>query len=113
MKKAHIKIKRYLSSEWRLTGDIVLCVLSALMPCRLMSADRESVGLVLSGGGAKGIAHVGVIKALEDNDIPIDYVTGTSMGAIVGSFYSMGWTPEQMMRLFYIKGFRILEHRQD
>lgn len=63
------------------------------------------VGLVLSGGGAKGIAHVGVIKALEDNDIPIDYVTGTSMGAIVGSLYSCGWTPERMMQLFTSKGF--------
>ena len=40
---------------------------------------RESVGLVLSGGGAKGIAHVGVIKALEENGIPVDYVAGTSM----------------------------------
>ena len=55
---------------------------------------RETVGLVLSGGGAKGIAHIGVIKALEDADIPVDYVTGTSMGAIVGSLYSCGWTPE-------------------
>ena len=45
---------------------------------------HQSVGLVLSGGGAKGIAHIGVIKALEENDIPIDYITGTSMGSIVG-----------------------------
>ena len=44
--------------------------------------SRPSVGLVLSGGGAKGIAHIGMIQALEDNDIPIDYITGTSMGAI-------------------------------
>lgn len=66
---------------------------------------RERVGLVLSGGGAKGIAHVGVIKALEDNEIPIDYVTGTSMGAIVGSFYSCGWSPEKMMELFTSQDF--------
>ena len=64
------------------------------------SNARETVGLVLSGGGAKGIAHVGVIKALEENDIPVDYVAGTSMGAIVGSLYSCGWSPEQMMTLF-------------
>lgn len=63
------------------------------------------VGLVLSGGGAKGIAHVGVIKALEDNDIPIDYVAGTSMGAIVGSLYSCGYSPERMMELFTSEGF--------
>ena len=49
-----------------------------------VAAMAQSVGLVLSGGGAKGIAHIGVIQALEDNEIPIDYVTGTSMGAIVG-----------------------------
>ncbi|MDE5888179.1 MAG: patatin-like phospholipase family protein [Muribaculaceae bacterium] len=67
---------------------------------------EEKVGLVLSGGGAKGIAHVGIIKALEDNDIPIDYVTGTSMGAIVGSLYSCGWSPERMMQMFTSQDFR-------
>ena len=51
---------------------------------------RQSVGLVLSGGGAKGIAHAGVIQALEENGIPIDYIAGTSMGAIVGSFMRQG-----------------------
>ncbi|MDE6857046.1 MAG: patatin-like phospholipase family protein, partial [Muribaculaceae bacterium] len=63
----------------------------------MQAADK--VGLVLSGGGAKGVAHVGVIKALEDNDIPIDYVAGTSMGAIVGSLYSCGWTPDSMLNM--------------
>lgn len=67
--------------------------------------SQEKVGLVLSGGGAKGIAHVGVIKALEDNDIPIDYVAGTSMGAIVGSLYSCGWSPEEMIGFFKSKDF--------
>ena len=59
----------------------------------------QSVGLVMSGGGAKGIAHIGVIKALEENEIPIDYVAGTSMGAIVGALYAMGYTPEEMMEV--------------
>lgn len=59
----------------------------------------QRVGLVLSGGGAKGIAHIGMIKALEERGIPIDYITGTSIGAIVGSLYAMGYTPEQMMTL--------------
>ena len=67
---------------------------------------REKVGLVLSGGGAKGIAHIGVIKALEDADIPVDYVAGTSMGAIVGSLYSCGWSPAQMMDLITSPGFK-------
>lgn len=73
---------------------IVLCVISAV------ASARPTVGLVLSGGGAKGIAHVGVIKALEDNGVPIDYITGTSMGAIVGGLYACGYSPEQMMELF-------------
>lgn len=79
----------------------LLLVLCAAMP----AAPRRSVGLVLSGGGAKGLAHIGVIKALEENDIPIDFVTGTSMGAIVGALYAMGYTPEQMMELVTSREF--------
>ena len=56
--------------------------------------QAQKVGLVLSGGAAKGIAHIGVMKALEENDIPIDYVVGTSMGAVVGSLYAAGFSPE-------------------
>lgn len=62
-------------------------------------AKEQTVGLVLSGGGAKGIAHIGVIQALEENDIPVDYVTGTSMGAIVGGLYAAGLSPAEMMQL--------------
>lgn len=65
----------------------------------------QSVGLVLSGGGAKGVAHIGVLQALEDNDIPIDYITGTSMGAIVGGLYAAGYTPQEMMRLLASRDF--------
>lgn len=60
----------------------------------------QTVSLVLSGGGAKGLAHVGVIKALEENGIPISNVSGTSMGAIVGGLYAMGYTPDEMVQLF-------------
>lgn len=59
----------------------------------------QKVGLVLSGGGAKGAAHIGVIKALEENGIPIDYITGTSAGAIMGSLYAMGYSPAEMLEL--------------
>lgn len=59
----------------------------------------------MSGGGARGIAHIGVIKALEENNIPIDYVTGTSMGAIVGAMYAMGYSPEEMMSVVKSKQF--------
>ncbi|MBO3699941.1 patatin-like phospholipase family protein [Roseivirga sp. E12] len=61
-----------------------------------LSSFGQRVGLVLSGGGAKGIAHIGVLKALEENDIPIDYIVGTSMGAVVGAFYAAGYSPEEI-----------------
>ena len=60
----------------------------------------QSVGLVLSGGGAKGMAHIGVIRVLEENNIPIDYVAGTSIGAIVGGLYAAGYSPDEMEELF-------------
>ena len=80
---------------------ISISLLTALLAPQTAAAqgEHQSVGLVLSGGGAKGIAHVGVIKALEENNIPIDYVTGTSMGAIIGGLYACGYTPEEMMEL--------------
>lgn len=56
----------------------------------------QKVGLVLSGGGAAGFAHIGVLKALEENGIPIDYITGTSAGALIGSLYAVGYSPEEI-----------------
>ncbi|MEK6780987.1 MAG: patatin-like phospholipase family protein [Bacteroidota bacterium] len=56
----------------------------------------QKVGLVLSGGGAKGLAHIGVLKALEENEIPIDFVVGTSMGGIVAGFYTAGISPDRI-----------------
>ena len=78
-----------------LRGIITLIL---LLSATLASAQR--VGLVLSGGGAKGLYHIGVIKALEENGIPIDYVSGTSMGAIIAGLYAIGYTPEQMAEIF-------------
>lgn len=65
----------------------------------------QSVGLVLSGGGSKGLAHIGVIKALEENRIPIDYVGGTSMGAIIGGCYAMGMSTDEMIEIIGSKEF--------
>ena len=59
-------------------------------------AQRPKVALVLSGGGAKGAAHVGVLKVLEEYGIPVDMVAGTSMGALVGGLYAVGHTPAEM-----------------
>jgi len=66
----------------------------------------QKVGLVLSGGGAKGITHIGIIKALEENNIPIDYITGTSMGAIIGGLYAMGYSTNQMVKVFKSDDFK-------
>lgn len=68
-------------------------------------AFSQKVGLVLSGGGARGYVHIGVIKALEENGIPIDYVTGTSMGAIVGGLYAAGYSTDEMMQIFRSEKF--------
>ncbi len=71
----------------------------------VFTIQAQRVGLVLSGGGAKGLAHVGLIQALEENQIPIDYVTGTSIGAIVGSLYAIGLSPDEMMAMFLSEDF--------
>lgn len=60
---------------------------------------RPKIGLVLSGGGAKGFAHIGVLKVLERNNIKVDYITGSSMGALIGSLYSVGYTPDEIEKL--------------
>ena len=62
----------------------------------LISAYPQKVAVVLSGGGAKGVTHIGVLQALEENGIPIDYIAGTSMGAIIGGLYAAGYSPDQM-----------------
>ena len=69
-----------------------------IFPFSLHSQEqqRKKVGVVLSGGGAKGMAHIKALKVIEEAGIPIDYIAGTSMGAIVGGLYAIGYTPEQL-----------------
>lgn len=59
--------------------------------------ERPKVGLVLSGGGAKGAAHIGVLKYIEEAGIPIDYIAGTSMGSIVGGMYALGYSSSEIL----------------
>ena len=59
-------------------------------------AKRPRIGLVLGGGGARGAAHVGVLKVLEELRVPVDYVVGTSMGSIVGGLYALGMSPKEI-----------------
>lgn len=79
-----------------LTGTSILpiCAQQTIQP-----KHRKTIGLVLSGGGARGFAHVGVLKALEENHIPVDYIAGASMGGLVGAMYAMGKTPGEMEAL--------------
>ena len=67
------------------------------------------LGLALSGGGVKGAAHIGVIKALEENGIKIDAIAGTSIGSIVASLYAMGYTPEKMLEIFKYSAKEIMK----
>ena len=81
-------------------NTIITIFRSALLAILLVAGaeklSAQSVGLVLSGGGAKGLYHIGVLRALEENGIPIDYIAGTSMGSIIGGMYASGYTIEEM-----------------
>ena len=82
---------------------LVLAVEISFAQDTLQSPGRGGVGLVLSGGGAKGLSHIGVIKALEENGVPIDYICGTSIGAIIGGLYAIGYSPDEMVELIKAK----------
>ncbi|MDR3652279.1 MAG: patatin-like phospholipase family protein [Paludibacter sp.] len=83
---------------------ILLLISVSLFLCTGLSAQK--VGLVLSGGGAPGIAHIGVIKALEEHNIPVDYIAGTSIGAIIGGMYAMGMSPNEMIEVIKSDDFK-------
>ena len=78
------------------------------LPLMLWAQDRPKVAVVLSGGGAKGTAHIGALKVIEEAGIPIDYVVGTSMGAIVGGLYSIGYTPQQLDSMVNAQNWKFL-----
>ncbi len=88
-----------------LTLVLLLCLVShrssadtGLRPAKRALA-RPTIALVLSGGGSRGLAHVGVLKALERSHIPIDYIVGSSMGAIIGGLYASGYSAQQLTEL--------------
>ena len=64
-----------------------------------VNVTRPKIGLVLSGGGAKGAAHIGVLKYIEEAGIPIDYIAGTSMGSIVGGMYALGYSSDEILEI--------------
>ena len=88
--------------KYRLLGWLLL------LPLLLMAQERPKVAVVLSGGGAKGTAHIGALKVIEKAGIPIDYVVGTSMGAIVGGLYAIGYTPEQLDSMVNVQNWKFV-----
>ena len=86
-------------------GWLVIFVLASFIfgSSRLVSAQakpvRPKIGLTLSGGGAKGLAHIGLLKAIDSVGLTIDYITGTSMGAVVGSLYAAGYSGDEILKI--------------
>jgi NTE family protein len=90
---------------WFVPACLIVAALGFALPAQAQSSasveaakPRPKVGLVLSGGGARGLTHIGVLKVLHELRVPIDYIAGTSMGAIVGGLYASGMTPDQMQK---------------
>ena len=82
-----------------------LIILILFLTCALQAQDKQTnknlkVGLVLSGGGAKGMAHIGALKTLDSLGVKIDYIAGTSMGAVIGSLYASGYSGKQLDSIF-------------
>lgn len=92
----------YFSQSHKLFATIFMRKILILLFILLISGKlhAQKVGLVLSGGGAKGLYHIGLIKALEENNIPIDYISGTSMGAIIAGLYAAGYSADDMIYIF-------------
>lgn len=80
--------------------------ISLLLTALLSTVSAQKVALVLSGGAAKGLSHLGAIKALEEHNIPIDYIVGTSMGSVVGSCYAAGFSVEQIEEILLSEEFQ-------
>ena len=82
-------------------GPALIIFLLFNIPVKILSSpaenERSEIGLALSGGGARGFAHLGVLQVLEENRIPVDYVAGTSMGSIIGGLYASGMSVEEII----------------
>jgi len=83
----------------RLLLFLCLITVSFLNSSAQTLAQRPKIGLTLSGGGAKGLAHIGILKAIDSAGLKIDYITGTSMGSIVGSLYAVGYSSAQLEKI--------------
>lgn len=80
-------------------ASLFLLLLLAGIPEHILAQENPKLGLVLSGGGAKGLAHIGILKSLEEAGITPDYITGTSMGSIIGGLYSIGYSADEIKEI--------------
>ncbi|PMH26089.1 serine protease [Vibrio lentus] len=119
-------ISRWLVSSLGVVGTVISFQLFAATAAQIDSSEhvelkqahkRPTVAVVLAGGGAKGAAHIGVLKALEEMQIPVDYITGTSMGAYVGGLYATGMSADEIESFIYTvdwnRGYRDRVNRSD
>ncbi|MFS1505377.1 patatin-like phospholipase family protein [Vibrio lentus] len=119
-------ISRWLVSSLGIVGTVISFQLFAATAAQVDSPEhvelkqahkRPTVAVVLAGGGAKGAAHIGVLKALEEMQIPVDYITGTSMGAYVGGLYATGMSADEIESFIYTvdwnRGYRDRVNRSD
>ena len=89
---------------------LILLFVCTVCPSSAQSkpSERPKIGLVLSGGGAKGLVHIGVLKVLEEAGIVPDYISGTSMGSIIGGLYAIGYTAEQLSELNHTIAWQVM-----
>lgn len=82
--------------------SVLILVFSLVFSAFAQDQKRPKIGVVLSGGGAKGLAHIGVLKVLDEAGVKVDYIGGTSMGAIIGGLYASGYTAKQLDSIFRV-----------
>jgi NTE family protein len=93
MIRIHSKLLMHIVAGMAIMGSVHI---STACGEEVSGSERPTIGLALSGGGARGAAHIGVLRILEENRIPVDYIVGTSMGAIVGALYASGMSPDEL-----------------
>jgi NTE family protein len=98
-RKTHHRIPMIPDKSRILSTLLILFISTVFLIGQPSSGNRPKIGYVLSGGGAKGIAHVGVLKVLEEVGLQPDVITGTSMGSIIGGLYSIGYSAEDLSQL--------------
>ena len=92
----------------------LLCSAARAQQEQQQEPQRKKVGVVLSGGGAKGMAHIGVLKVLEKAGIPVDYITGTSMGSIIGGLYAIGYNSHSLDSMVRVQDWSyVITDRED